>query len=447
MSAGFSPTTRKDDPKTIFGWCMYDWANSAYATTVLAGLLPIYFARHIVGPDGVTIGNTTYSAFTLWGFTVGLAGFLIFLSAPVLGAIADFSASKMRFLLLFAYMGALFTLLLYFCRSGDVAKTLFFFLVAQVGFVGANTFYDAFLPHIAGEERLDAVSGKGYAYGYVGGGLQFLLALGLVAGHERLGISQELAVRLSLVMAGLWWGGFTLVTVKYLREPASATPLPEKYRSWPRPLAYAVIGITRTLSTTRRVGRFRHLVLFLLAFMLYSDGIETVIQMASSYGTDELGLSPTALMVTLLVIQAVATVGALSFSRVASKIGAKRAVMATLVLWSGIVIGAYFIQTAAQFFALGVCVGLVLGGSQALSRSFYGSMIPQEASAEFFGFYTVFSKFSAIWGPLVLAVIRQLAGTARLAIVSLIVFFVAGLILLAFVDESKAREARDQGAF
>jgi UMF1 family MFS transporter len=437
----------KDDPKTIFGWCMYDWANSAYATTVLAGLLPIYFARNVVGPEGVVIGGTTYSAFTLWGFTVGLAGLLIFLSAPVLGAIADFSASKLRFLLLFAYTGALFTLLLYFCRSGDVGKTLFFFLVAQVGFVGANTFYDSFLPHIASEERMDAVSGKGYAYGYVGGGLQFLMALGLVAGHERLGISKELAARLSLVMAGAWWAGFTLFTAKYLHEPAREVTLPEQYRGWPRPLAFAAIGVARTLATTRRIRRFRHLVIFLLAFMLYSDGIETVIQMASSYGTDELGLSPTALMVTLLVIQAVATAGALFFSRVAARIGTKRAVMVTLVLWSAIVIGAYFIKTAGEFLTLGVAVGLVLGGSQALSRSFYGSMIPEEASAEFFGFYTVFSKFSAIWGPLVLAVIRQWAGTARLAIVSLIVFFVAGLILLAFVDETKAREARSKDAF
>lgn len=447
MSKETSSALRKDDPKTIFGWCLYDWANSAYTTTVLAGLLPVYFARHIVGPEGVMIRGTTYSAFTLWGVTLGLAGLLIFVSAPILGAIADFSASKLRFLLLFAYTGALCTLLLYFCRSGDVGKTLFFFLVAQVGFVGANTFYDAFLPHIASPEKMDAVSGKGYAYGYVGGGVQFLLALGLVAGHARLGISQELAVRLSLVMAGLWWAAFTLVAVKHLREPTRSSPLPEKYASWPRPMAYAAIGISRTLSTTRRVGRFRHLVLFLLAFMLYSDGIETVIQMATSYGTDELGLSPTALMVTLLVIQAVATVGALYFSRLASKLGSKRTLMTTLIFWSGIVIGACFISTAPQFFALGVCVGLVLGGSQALSRSFYGSLIPEEASAEFFGFYTVFSKFSAIWGPLVLAAIRQWAGSARLAIVSLIIFFVSGLILLALVNETKARAARAKGAF
>ena len=172
----------KNDARTIFGWCMYDWANSAYVTTVTVGLLPAYFAREVVGPEGVTIGGTTYSATFLWGLIVGAAALVVFLSAPVLGSIADFSSAKKRFLLSFAYTGSLFTLLLYFCRSGDVYKTLLFFLVAQVGFVGANVFYDAFLPQIASEDRMDWISGKGYSYGYVGGGLQFAVALGLVAG-------------------------------------------------------------------------------------------------------------------------------------------------------------------------------------------------------------------------------------------------------------------------
>ena len=207
------------------------------------------------------------------------------------------------------------------------------------------------------------------------------------------------------------------------------------------------VGLSRTIQTTRRVGRFRHLLLFLIAFMLYNDGIQTVLDMATIYGTEELNLSTTTLLVTLLVIQVIATVGALVFSRIAARIGSKRAIMITLALWSGVVIYAYFIQTAAEYFALGVVVGIVLGGSQALSRSFYGSMVPEEASAEFFGFYPVFSRFSAIWGPLTFAVIRQWAGSSRLAIVSLIFFFVAGLVLLAFVNEKKAREAKTHRLF
>ena len=437
----------KNDRKTIFGWCMYDWANSAYVTTVAVALLPAYFAGEIVGSDGVMIGETIYSATTLWGFTVGLAAFLCFISSPVLGAISDFTTAKKKFLIAFAYTGSLFTILLYFCQVGDVTRTLFFFLLAQICFISGNVFYDAFLPQIASDDKMDWVSGKGFAYGYVGGGLQFAVSLGLVAGHAQLGLSLSMAVRLGIVMAGLWWAGFTLFLIKNLSETTRHETLPVRYRKWPKPLAYVAVGISRTLKTTRRIGRFRHLVLFLIAYMLYNDGIQTVINMATIYGKEELGLTTTSLMLTLLAIQIIAIFGALIFGRIAGRINAKKAVMVTLVLWSGVVIYAYFIQSTLEYFILGVAVGIVLGGSQALSRSLYGSMVPEEASAEFFGFYTIFSKFSSIWGPMVFAVIRQVAGSARLSIISLIIFFILGLVLLAFVDEDKAREAKAAGAF
>jgi UMF1 family MFS transporter len=437
----------KNDSKTIFGWCMYDWANSAFATTVLAALLPAYFAGEVVGPEGVVIGGTLYSATTLWGFVVALAAFLIFIIAPVLGAISDFSAAKKKFLLSFAYGGSLFTILLFFCRSGDVFKTLLIFLMAQIGFIAGNVFYDAFLPQIASEDKIDWVSGKGFSYGYLGGGLQFAVALGLVAGHEMLGISQPLAARIGLALAGIWWAGFTLFTAKYLREAPRTEALPSKYHGKPMLYSYVSVGFSRLLRTTRHVGRFRHLLIFLIAFMLYNDGIQTVINMATIYGKEELNLTTTTLMLTLLTIQTIAIFGALAFSRLAGLIGAKRAVMITLVLWSGVVIYAYFIQSAAEYFTLGLIVGIVLGGSQALSRSLYGAMIPEEASAEFYGFYSVFSKFSAIWGPMAFAIIRQVAGSSRLSIVSLIVFFIAGLILLSFVNVEKAQAAKKAGAF
>jgi MFS transporter, UMF1 family len=437
----------KNDPKTLFGWCMYDWANSAFATTVLAALLPAYFAGEVVGPEGVMIGGTLYSATTLWGFVVACAAFLIFIIAPVLGAISDFSATKKKFLLSFAYGGSLFTVLLYFCRSGDVVKTLLIFFFAQIGFIAGNVFYDAFLPQIASEDKIDWVSGKGFSYGYLGGGLQFALSLGLVAGHEQLGISQSLAARIALAMAGIWWAGFTFFTVKYLHEMPRAEVMPEKYRGKLVVFAYAYVGFSRLLKTTRRVSRFRHILIFLIAFMLYNDGIQTVINMATIYGKEELKLTTTTLMITLLVIQTIAILGALAFSRLAGHIGTKRAVMVTLVIWSGVVVYAYFIRSAVEYFTLGIFVGIVLGGSQALSRSLYGSIIPEEASAEFYGFYSIFSKFSAIWGPMAFAIIRQLAGSSRLSIVSLGVFFIAGLILLAFVNEDEARKVKEEGVF
>jgi UMF1 family MFS transporter len=440
--------TQKNDPNTVFSWCMYDWANSAYATTVAVGLLPVYFASVVVGPDGVTIRETNYSASALWGFTIGAAAFITFLLAPVLGAVADFTSAKKRFLLFFAYTGSIATALLYFSQSGDVWITLLLFLIAQVCFVSANVFYDAFLPQIATDDRMDMVSGKGFSYGYVGGGLQLAIAFGIVAVHSKLGVSQIQAVKIGILMAGLWWAGFTLFLAKNLFEARSDSTLPEPYRGWRfSPAAYAAVGVSRLVKTTKRIRRFRHLVLFLFSYMLYNDGIQTVLNMATIYGKEELKLSATVLLITLLIVQAVASVGAIAFSRFAEIAGTKRAVMTTLLVWSSIVVYGYFRTTTVQFFVLGIIAGIVMGGSQALSRSFYGSMIPEEASAEFYGFYTVFSKFSAIWGPFVYAFILQTTGNARNAILSLIVLFILGLILLYFVDEKKAREAKQSGAF
>ena len=426
---------------------MYDWANSAYITTAAVAILPDYFARVVVGEAGVDILGMNMSATALWGFMLGGAAFMVFLFAPVLGAIADFSSAKKKFLVSFAYMGSLFAMLLYFSESGNVGLTILLFLGSQVCFVGANVFYDAFLPQIASEDKMDTVSARGYAFGYVGGSLQFAIALGLIAMHETVGISLTMAARIGMAMTGIWWAGWTLLTLKYLKEVKTPYELPEKYRNQPKTLAYLTVGISRTIATAKKVGRFKHLTLFLIAYMIYNDGIHTVTSMATIYGTEELKLSTTALMVTLLLVQVVAIGGALIFSQLAGRIGARRSVMFALVLWSGVVTYGYFIHTATEFFILGIVVGIVLGGTQALSRSFYGAMIPEEASAEFYGFYSVFSKFSSIWGPITFGVIKQVTGSARLAIISLMVFFIVGLVLLGFVNEAKAKADKDKFAF
>lgn len=419
---------------------MYDWANSAYITTVGVGLLPIYFKEGIVGTDGVVFFEQTFSATALWGFMVGGAALIVFLIAPVLGAIADFSSAKKRFLLCFAYLGSLFATLLYFCQPGDVKLTIVFYTITQVCFIGANVFYDAFLPQLVSEDKLDSVSAKGFAFGYVGGSIQFGVSLALVAMHEKIGITdQALAVRIAMAMSGIWWAGWTLFTLKYLKEVRAEQELPEKFRNQPNLLAYLYLGISRTVATAKKAGHFKHLTLFMLAYVIYNDGIHTVTNMAAIYGKEELELSATDLMVTLLLVQVVAIGGSILFGWLANRIGTKRAVMSSLVLWSGVVTYAYFIHTATEFFILGMVVGIVLGGTQSLSRSLYGAMIPEKASAEFYGFYSVFSKFSAILGPFTFGLIRQITGTARLAIISLIVFFIGGLILLAFVNEEKAK--------
>src|SRR4051812_16299987 len=238
-----TPTTPKNDRRTIFAWSMYDWANSAYITTAV-GLLPIFFAKSVVGEQGADLFGRHFRADTLWGFAVGLAGAISFLFAPVLGAMADFSSAKKRFLLFFAYTGSLFTLLMYFCHSGDVLKTLIFFLVSQIGFVNANVFYDSFLPHISSEDKMDDVSAKGYAYGYIGGGLQFAIALALVSLHDKVGLSKEHAARVGIAMSGAWWAGFTLFLARWLPEPKTAAELPPKFANTPRYLGIASIGVT-----------------------------------------------------------------------------------------------------------------------------------------------------------------------------------------------------------
>ena len=426
---------------------MYDWANSAYMTTVAVAVLPLYFAQVIVGEHGVKLFGTVYSSQTLWAFMISFAALWAFFCAPVLGAIADFSSSKKKFLMLFCYTGSLFTLLLFFCGSGDVWRTIVFFIIAQIGFVGGNVFYDAFLPQISSNDTIDWISGKGFAYGYIGGGIQFALSLLLITCHDFFGLSYHLAVRAALAMAGLWWAGFSVITFIKLKEAPSNARLPEAYRSMPQPLAYLKIGIVRTITTARKVRKFKHLLIFLIAFMIYNDGIQTVISMATIYGKDELKFPDRVLMATLLIIQFIAFFGALIFSKIAEITSAKKALMITLLMWSFVCVYAYLMTEAREFFILGIIVGLAMGGSQALSRSLYGSMIPAEASAEFYGFYSVFSKFSAIWGPAIFGIIKQVSGSSRNSIVSLIVFFIVGLIMLMFVNIDKAREAKTSALF
>lgn len=430
----------RGDKKVIFGWAVYDWANSAYMTTIAVAILPMYFAGVIVPAEGFCIGDTVFAAETLWGFMVSAAAFIVFILAPVLGAIADFYNAKKRFLFSFCYLGVTGAALISLCGPGEVWPAIFLFVISQVGFVGANVFYDAFLPQIAEPGQEDKVSSKGFSYGYAGGGLQFASVLILIAFHDHFGLSEAGAAKVGMLSAALWWGGFALVTARYLREPRISRETTAGLAQ--KSFGAIVLGFSRVWKTMLQVGRLKQLALFLVAFLVYNEGIQTVIQMATMYGKQELKLSATALMVTLLLVQVVGIFGALFFSWVAGKTGTRKSVMLSLVVWSGLVIYAYFIHTAVEYFILGGVVGLVLGGSQAISRSLYASMIPEDSPAEFFGFYSVVNKFSAVWGPLMFAVIRHWTGSSRNALLSVIVFFILGMVLLSLVDEKKARQSR-----
>jgi UMF1 family MFS transporter len=426
---------------------LYDWANSAYITT-FAAIVAAFFTGVVV-PDG---GFGGYSGQTLWSAVISIGAIILFLAMPVLGAVADYASAKKRFLRLFAWVGALTTVALAFVPDGAVVFFLGVVIVTQIGFVAANVFYDGFLPSISTDDTIDRVSSRGYALGYIGGGLYVLLALTLIllSGDDgMLALSEDDAARIGIAGAGVWWIVFTSVALRRLPEETEAFPLPPGHEEEPRWLALAKLGFGRTVATGRRLLGFRQLMLFVLAYLFYNDAVQTVIAVTGAYAEETLGLGATEIIITFLIVQFIAFFGALLFGALAGSIGSKKAIMASIVIWIAVAIAAYFLPQgqALPLYGLAVIVGFVLGGVQALSRSLYGTMIPEEAAAEFYGFYSVFSKFSAIWGPLVFAIVSNATGSGRPAILSVIAFFTFGLILLSRVDVDEARASRDRWSF
>ena len=438
----------RNDKRTIFGWAMYDWANSAYITAG-ALLFSIYFAETVYPEEGLEVFGWNLDAEAFWGFLIGFGALLLFLAMPVLGAVADFSRSKRRLLQIFAYAGATFAVLMFVPGEGTILLAVLIALGAQIGFAAGNVMYDGFLPEIASDDTVDRVSAKGFAFGYVGGGLHLVLALALVLFHEELGLTEPQAQQIAIASAGLWWAAFATFSFTRLRDVGESGELPAEYRDQPKLIAYTSLGIARTWSTTRRLVEFRQLLLFVLAFMIYNDGIQTVIRVTPVFASETLELSATSIAAVFVVIQAVAFVGALLFGRLAGVLGTKGAILVSIAGWGLIAIGGFFLPTGqvGPFLVLGAVAGLVLGGIQALSRSLYASMIPEEASAEFFGFFSVFSRFSAIWGPVIFALVDIITGSARNSILFFVAFFIIGGALLAAVDVEKGRADRARWRF
>jgi MFS transporter, UMF1 family len=447
--ADYLPPVIKNDRRTVFGWAMYDWANSAYTTTTVAVLFPALLVDEIVPAEGYRLFGVLMNGEQIGSLIIGFGALAVFLVSPILGAIADFSASKKRFLQVFAYGGATFAILMVFIDSGDVALAIALFLLAQAGFVASIVFYDGFLPDISTPDTIDRVSSKGFALGYLGGGLNFLLVLILLLMHERVGLTEMGAARIGMAFAGLWWMGFSVFAFSRLSETGTAQPLPSRYAHRWKPAAYAAVGFRRTVETTRRLSKFKEMLKYVLAFVLYNDGVQTVIAIAPFYAKQTLDLSTQTLALGILLVQVVAFGGALLFGRVAGRIGTKPAILISICLWSAILGWAYVVPAGEEvpFYVLAACIGMVLGGTQALSRSLYGSMIPEEASAEFFGFFSVFEKFSAIIGPFIFFAVSTITGSSRGAVLSLIAFFLVGGLILARVDVEEARASRHRWRF
>lgn len=492
-----SPSRRR----IVNSWIMYDWANSAFATTAMAAVLPVFFSS--VAANGVL---TPVQASSAWGVISTIGMLVVALAAPVLGAIADYSGAKKRFLAAFAVPGILAAALMIFIGTGDWVLAAALYIVGEIGFSGSIIFYDSLLPHIAQADEIDMISARGYAMGYLGGGLLLAInilmiqmpdALGITALGARFGIGgTELATRLSLCSVGLWWAIFSIPLFRNVPEPESRRQLAERAANPIRG------GFARLVTTFRELRLYRQLLLFIIAFWIYNDGIGTIIKMATIYGA-EIGIGQIDLIGALLLTQFIGIPFSLLFGRLprrddpqqpfflsmvlynaitipiigitASRLGVtsgplavgialvnqvpayllsrfvgrrllagaaqhintKNAILVALGVYCAVSIWGFFMATAAEFWLLAMMVGLVQGGSQALSRSLFGNMVPKAQTAEFFGFYDMSSKFAGLVGPLLFAVVGQLFGSSRLSIVSLIIFFIIGGLILSRVNEEE----------
>jgi MFS transporter, UMF1 family len=428
-----------NDKREINGWAMYDWANSAFSTTVVTALLGPYILALAGSIDEpfMVFGSAVEPA-AIFPFFASLSVLLQVFFLPILGTIADYTHLKKKMLLAFAYTGAFATVLLFFVQvdmavfgtKGAVMIASSLFVVANLCFGAAIVFYNAFLPQIASPDQRDAVSSKGWGIGYLGGGLLLLINLVMLTLME----DTALAVRLSLASAGVWWFVFTfLFPRKRLQSRAPARKLPEGTKI----LTHGVRQIAKTLRELNR--KYPTTLRYLIAYLIYNDGIQTVIIVSTAFAADELGVATDMLLLLVLMIQFVAFFGALIFGRLAQRIGAKRSIIVSLVIWTGVVIFAYaFLYEVWQLFVLGFVLALVLGGSQALSRSLFSQMIPPDHESEYFGFYEISERGTSWIGPLLFAAAVQLTGSQRVAIVSLILFFAVGLALLVGVNVRKA---------
>jgi UMF1 family MFS transporter len=416
------------DRPELRAWAMYDWANSAFMTVIVTAVFPTYYAS--VAARG--LGRAQATLYYANATTISLA--CIAVLSPVLGALADYRAAKKKFLLAFLTLGVTTTGLLFFIEQGDWLPGLILFGVANIGVNGSYVFYDSLLPHIASDDEMDRVSSAGYALGYLGGGLLLLASLIVILKPTLLGLptgpeASTLPARLSFLATAVWWAVFAIPLFRRVPEPPMTRERDERIGT----AAAIRASITRLGETLRELRGYRYAFLLLIASLIYSDGINTIIRMAVVYGT-EIGIPQQAQIAAIVMVQFVGIPFAFLFGMLASRIGAKRAIFIGLAVYAVISILGYFMHTTLHFFLLAFLVGTVQGGTQALGRSLFASMVPRHKSGEFFGFYAVFERFGAIIGPLVFGAVVAATGSSRLAILSIISFFVVGAGLLTLVN-------------
>ncbi|WP_339240912.1 MFS transporter [Paenibacillus sp. FSL R5-0517] len=414
--------------KAIKAWIMYDWANSAYATTVLAAVLPVFYAS----VAAATLDTDTAASYLAYTHSIGML--CVALLTPLLGTLADLSGRKGDFLRVFAIIGVLATLGFSAIGEGDWLLASALLIISTIGFAGGNTFYDAMLPDLVPVERRDMISSKGYAYGYIGGGLLFAVNMLMIQQPGWFGMSSTLAgTRLAFISVSLWWLLFSIPIFRHAPKRPASPDLPGTWKG------YAAVGVRRLRQTFRQMRRFPQLIRMLVAFWFFNDGINTIILMATIYGTS-IGIGTADLMLALLLTQFIGFPCTLLLGAWAQRWGAKRVLIFSLSVYICIVILGYFMTQAIHFYMLAGLVGVVQGVSQSTARSMFSNLMPAGRTGEYFGFVNITGKFSSIFGPFVFGYVGQITGSTRWGILSLIFFFVAGIAVLLNVNVQKGMQ-------
>ena len=434
----------KNDRKEIFGWLSYDWANHAFFTLFLGVLIAEYLtslAQKAVGENGAVItlmGYELVTAKSMYSYAVGLSVFLQVFFLPVLGAIADYTHLKKTFLAVFCYLGAFACALMFFVKDEMYLVGALLFIVANLSAGASIVFFNSFLSDITTEDRRDKVSSWGFASGYLGGFLTLVIGTLLLFNAEALGITTGTAARICFLICGVWWAGFSIFTFKYLKSRAPK-------RSAPEGRNFIVTGFSELKGTLKELLRLKHTLRFLIGYLLYNDGIQTVIAMSALFLSQELfvanGLETdrTVLFIAFMIAQGVGFIGSLAFERIAHFTSTKTAILISLGIWSAIVIYGYgFLHSVTEAYIMSAAIGFVLGGSQALSRSLFSQMIPAGRESAFFGIYAISERGTSWIGPIVFGLVAQLTNSYRPAILCLIVFFVVGSIILLLTNTRQA---------
>jgi MFS transporter, UMF1 family len=410
--------------RPVVAWALYDWANSAFATTVMAGFFPLFFKQFWSAGSEPTV-----STFRL-GIGNGVGSFALALLAPLIGAAADRGGARIKTLVFFTLLGVSMTAALYWVEQGEWPWAVLFYALASVGFSGGATFADSLLLDVAEKPEFDLVSAYGYSVGYLGGGLLFAVNVWMTLSPATFGLPDAAtAVRVSFLCVAIWWAVFTLPLLLWVRERRTVTPLSFG--------AAVSAGFRELRVTLGHIRQYRALMLFLVAFWLYIDGVNTVIKMAVDYGMS-IGLEPKSLITALLITQFVGFPAALAFGWIGKRFGTKNGLLLAIAVYLVTTIWAYWLDSVREFYAMALVIGLVQGGVQSLSRSFYARLVPPDKAGEFFGFFNLIGKFAAVVGPLLMGVVALATGSSRVAIVSLVVLFAAGGALLYRVPDGEA---------